>query len=64
MSEFPKIEYICTSCGGSGYEDVSYHGSPVYDDCFRCKGVKNVKYHREMTVDEKLDYLLKVITRM
>ena len=59
--EFPKISYKCLICDGSGIEDISYHGSPIYEDCQRCKGKKDIIYYREMTVNEKLDYLLKCI---
>jgi len=59
--KFPKIPHKCTTCGGDGLEDVSYHGSPIYKDCQRCKGKKDVIYYREMTHDEKLEYLLNII---
>lgn len=56
--KFPKVESKCTSCGGSGEQDTSYHGSSWYDTCMTCKGDKSLIFKREMTVDEKLDYLL------
>ena len=61
MDKFPKIAHKCSICGGDGIADVSYHGSPIYEDCQRCKGKKDVIYYREMTVNEKLDYLLNLI---
>ena len=64
MTEFPKIEHNCTICGGSGKDDVSYHGSPIYEDCDRCKGEQNIKYYREMTTTEKLDFLLSEISNL
>jgi excinuclease UvrABC ATPase subunit len=59
--EFPKIPEECTRCDGSGLIDISHHGSPMYEDCRRCKGKEHVKYFREMDTDEKLDYLLQMI---
>jgi len=64
MKEFPKISHKCNTCGGDGLEDVSYHGSPQYEPCQRCDGKKDVIYYREMTVNEKLDYLLNLIIDM
>ena len=61
MKNFPKVAHKCSVCGGDGIEDVSYHGPSIYEDCYRCEGKKDVIYYREMTVDEKLDYLLNLI---
>ena len=61
MDKFPKIAHKCSICSGDGIEDVSCHGSPIYKDCQRCKGKKDIIYYREMTVNEKLDYLLNLI---
>lgn len=61
ISGFPKVPHKCEVCDGSGIEDVSYHGSPIYEDCSRCEGVKGVIYYREMTIREKLDYLLAIV---
>ena len=60
---FPMVKYLCYLCNGDGVVDVSYHGSPRYEDCPRCEGEENVTYDRKMTVDEKLDYLLKRVNR-
>lgn len=59
--KFPKIEHKCNTCGGDGLEDVSYHGSPIYKPCQTCNGKIDIIYYREMPVNEKLDYLLKLI---
>ena len=61
MSKFPKVDHLCPVCGGTGKEDVSRHGSPQWEECYRCKGIKGFIFQREMTVGEKLDYLLALI---
>ena len=55
---FPKVSHKCNACGVCGKEDVSYHGSPDYETCTTCKGEKNKIFYRDMTTNEKLDYLL------
>lgn len=64
MKKFPKVKHMCSFCGGSGEEDVSYHGSPSYEPCHLCKGIKNIEYEREMSVEEKLEHLLSICEKL
>lgn len=61
--KFPKTECNCILCAGKGYYDISYHGSPQYEDCERCQGKEKIIYHREMNTEEKLNYLLQLINK-
>ena len=54
---FPNVETPCPSCSGFGKVDLAHHGSPDWEDCDMCKGGTR-KIHREMTTNEKLEYLL------
>ena len=62
---FPTIKKsICRHCHGSGKIDISYHGSELIVRCEYCRGSGVKQHEREMTVDEKLEYLLKEINRL
>lgn len=62
MPDFPRIEHKCLTCDGTGLEDVSHHGSPQYEKCSTCGGDTQRIFTREMTVNEKLDYLLSLVS--
>lgn len=64
MSKFPKVEYKCKNCDGTGLKDISYHGSPIFDTCTCCNGDKSKIYFREMDTEEKLNYLLEMIEKI
>lgn len=55
---FPNVPIECPSCNGRGEVDMSYHGSPTWEDCPTCEGGIITNFAREMTTNEKLEYLL------
>lgn len=58
---YPKMNEKCLKCKGAGEEEKLEKLVTFRFPCTVCKGEGKVT--REMNIDEKLDYLLYIITR-